>query len=142
MKKHDRLGILLAGATGIALLAAIALRTFVPRLILPRFDALTILLLSLVALVIDHYLGSSQRDYRLIPLYAALIFGLFPFAACFLSPLAALWSALLGAVIFTAATFLFDSMTDRLASGPVAKAAPLVSAFGLYLAAQCLMGIV
>lgn len=142
MKKHDRLGILLAGVTGIALLAAVALRTFVPRLILPRFDGPTVILLSLAALVLDHYLGGSRHDYRLIPLYAALIFGLFPFSACFLSPIDALWSALLGAVVFTVATFLFDSMTDRLASGPAAKAAPFISAFGLYLAAQCLMGIV
>ena len=37
--------------------------------------------------------------------------------------------------------WLYDSVTDRLSSGPVAKAAPTVSALGLYLAAQCLMGL-
>lgn len=142
-KSYERLGILLCGVTGIALLAAMALRLLFPRIILPRLDAPTLILLSLVALVLDHYLpGDKRRDYRLIPLYGALIFGIFPLATCLLSPIDALKTALIGAVVLTAAAFLFDAMTDRLASGPVAKVAPLISACGLYLAAQCLMGIV
>ena len=49
--------------------------------------------------------------------------------------------AILGAVVFTAVTWLFSSMMDRLSSGPAAKLAPVMSALGLYLAAQCFMGI-
>ena len=33
-------------------------------------------------------------------------------------------------------------MMERLSSGPVAKAAPVLSALGLYLAAQCFAGII
>ena len=36
---------------------------------------------------------------------------------------------------------LFTDMAERLSSGPAAKAAPFLSAFGLYLAAQALMGM-
>lgn len=38
-------------------------------------------------------------------------------------------------------TFLFTSVQDRLSTGPVCKLAPILSAVGLYLASQCLMGI-
>jgi len=38
-------------------------------------------------------------------------------------------------------TWLFSSIQDRLSTGPAAKAAPVVSAFGLYLAIQGLMGM-
>ncbi len=142
-KKHDLLGIFLAGVTGIALLSALFVRAFAPRVILPRLDGGALVLLSLVALLLDHYLlGGSRRDYRLLPVYGALIFGLFPFAASFTAPLDALLLAVLGAAVFTAVTWLFDAMLDRLSTGPAAKLAPFVSALGLYLAAQCLMGIV
>ena len=142
-KKRDFLGILLAGVTGIALLSALFVRAFLPRVILPRLDATAMVVLSLIALVLDHYiLHGSRRDVRLIPVYAALIFGLFPYAASFTAPLDALLMGLMGAAVFTVTTFLFDTMTDRLSTGPASKIAPFISAFGLYLACQCLMGIV
>ena len=142
-KKRDFLGIFLAGVTGIALLSALFVRAFLPRIILPRLDATAMVVLSLIALVLDHYIvHGSRRDFRLIPVYAALIFGLFPYTASFTAPLDALLLGLMGAVVFTITTFLFDTMVDRLSTGPASRIAPLVSAFGLYLACQCLMGIV
>ncbi len=142
-KKKDLLGIFLAAVTGAAMLLAVLARTFLPRFILPNIDVISITALSLIALVLDFYIvKGSKRDYRLIPVYAFLIFGLFPFAACFTAPFEAVMLALLGTVIFTACTFLFDSMTDRLSTGPATRLAPLVSAFGLFLAVQCLMGII
>ena len=44
-------------------------------------------------------------------------------------------------MIFTVITWLYTTMLDRLSSGPVAKAAPVISALGLYLAVQCFAGI-
>ncbi len=140
-KKHDRLGILLACVVGIAMLTAMLVRAFLPRVILPKLNAETLILLSLTALVLDHYLVRGRRDFRLLPLYAALIFGLFPWLSCFALPLEALRTALLGTVIFILTTLIFDSITERLSSGPASKAAPLISAFGLFLATQCLAGI-
>ena len=55
--------------------------------------------------------------------------------------LEALKLALAGGVIFTAITWLYTTILDSLSSGPVAKAAPVVSALGLYLAVQCFAGI-
>ena len=50
--------------------------------------------------------------------------------------------AVAGGVIFTVTTWLFSSVQDRLSSGPAAKAAPIMSAFGIYLAVQGLMGMI
>ena len=56
-------------------------------------------------------------------------------------PAEAVKLGVIGGVVFTATAWLFTSVQDRLSSGPVCKAAPVVSAFGLYLAAQCFAGI-
>lgn len=144
MKKYnDSFGIILAVVTGIALLAQMLVRAFWPRMILPRMDVSALVLICLVALVLEHYLiRNTQRNVWMILVSAAVIFGFFPWIACFLVPVDALKLALLGAAVATVCTVLFDNMLERLSSGPAAKAAPLISAFTLYLATQCLMGII
>ncbi len=143
MKKKDLLGIFLAAVCGIAFLTARILKTFLPRIILPNLDANTVVVLSLAAILLDHYIAKgSRRDYRVIPVYAALSFGLFSYTAGFTAPLDALILAVIGAAIFTALTFVFDTIVDRLSSGKASKLAPIAAAFGLFLAAQCLMGII
>ena len=47
----------------------------------------------------------------------------------------------MGAVVFTVVTWLYSYVQDRLSSGAAAKAAPVISALGIYLAAQSLMGM-
>jgi hypothetical protein len=49
---------------------------------------------------------------------------------------------LIGACVFTVTTWLFTSMMDRISSGPKAKAAPIVSALGLWLAVQAFTAII
>jgi xanthine/uracil permease len=44
-------------------------------------------------------------------------------------------------MVFALTALLYGSMQERLASGPKAKAAPVLSALGLYLAAQCFAGM-
>jgi len=143
MKKNTyTLNTLLVAVLTIVLLAAVLVRTFAPRMILPLLDVPNMVLISLAALLLDHYIApGAKRCYICIPVFSALTFGLLPFAACFVGAGAAVKLGILGGVVFTAATWLFSSMADRLSSGPAAKAAPVVSALGLYLAAQCLMGM-
>ncbi len=132
----------LAAVLGITLLICVLVRTFQPTALLPKQEIPGMVLLSLVALVADHYLTKGgKRCYVCVFLLSALSFGLLPFAACFVGAMDALKLGILGGVVFTVTTWLFSSMQERLSSGPAAKAAPVVSAFGLYLASQCLMGI-
>lgn len=131
----------LAAILGVALLAEVLVRTFAPNFIILQLDIPTMVLLSLAALLLDHYLvKDAPRCYICIPVFSAVSFGLLPFAACFVGAGEALKLAVLGGVVFTVTTWLFTSMMDRLSTGPAAKLAPVVSALGLYLASQCFMG--
>lgn len=141
--KMYTLNTLLAAVVGIALLVCVIVRAMAPMVILPELSIPNLVLLSLIALVLDHYIApGAKRCYICIPVFSALAFGLLPFAACFAGALEALKLALIGGISFTAVTWIFSSMTDRLSSGPAAKAAPILSALGLYLAVQCFMGMI
>lgn len=144
MKKNTyTLNTLLAIVLGATLLAAVLVRTFAPRIIIAELDIPNMVLISLVTLVLDHYLApDAKRCYICIPVFSAITFGLLPFAACFVGAVEALKLAVSGGILFTATTWLFSSVQDRLSTGPAAKAAPIVSAFGLYLAIQALMGMI
>ena len=144
MKKNTyTLNTILAAVLGAALLVCIFVRTFAPRMILPELDISNLVLISLVALVLDHYLApNADRCYVCVSVFSAITFGLLPFAAAFVGAMEALKLAVAGGVVFTVLTWLFSSVQDRLSTGPAAKAAPVVSAFGLYLAVQGLMGMI
>ena len=140
--KTYTLNTVLTAVLAAVLAVMVVLRAVSPQLILMQFDIVSITGISLIALVLDHYLAKgAKRCYICIPVFAAIAFGLLPFAACFVGALEALKLALLGGVIFTAATWLYTTMVDRISSGPVAKAAPIISALGLYLAVQCFAGL-
>ncbi len=133
----------LAVILGAALLVCVMIRTFAPAVIIPQLDIPGMVLISLAALLADHYLaGSAKRCWICTAVFSALTFGLLPWAACFVATMEALKLAVAGSIVFTVVTWLFSSITDRLSTGPAAKAAPILSALGLYLASQCLMGMI
>ena len=140
--KTYTLNTILAVLLGAILLAAVFVRTFAPRIILPELDIPNLVLISLIALLADHYLApGAKRCYICIPVFSAITFGLLPFAACFVGAMEALKLGVYGGIVFTATTWVYSSIQNRISSGPAAKAAPLVSAFGVYLAIQALMGM-
>ncbi len=133
----------LAVVMGAALLIAVLVRTFAPVAIIPGLDIPNMVLVSLAALLADHYVAKkAPRCYICIPVLGALTFGVLPFAACFVGGLEAVKLGVVGGIVFTLTTWLFTSIQDRLSSGPAAKAAPVLSAVGLYLASQCFMGMI
>ena len=136
------LNTLLAVVLGAYLLVCVLVRTFAPNIILPKGNIPNLTLLSLVALVLDHYLSpGAKRCYICILVFGALTFGLLPFAACFVGAGEAVKLALVGGLVFTVNTWLFSTIQERLSSGPAAKASAFFSAVSLYMAAQCFMGI-
>ena len=142
MKNKYMLNTLLAAVLGAALLIAVLVRTFSPIIIMPRPDIPNLVLISLLALLLDHYLApGAKRCWLSIILLSALAFGLLPFAVCFVNGADASGLALMGSIVFTVTAWLFTTVQERLSSGPGCKAAPVVSAFGLYLASQCFMGM-
>lgn len=142
-QNHYFLNTALAVGLGIACTIAVLVRTFTPAALIPGLDIPNVVALSLVALVADHYVArGAKRCYICIPVFSAITFGLLPFCAGFASGLEALKLAILGGAVFTATTWLFTSLQDRLSTGPIAKLAPILSALGLYLAAQCFAGLI
>ena len=133
----------LAAVLGIYLLICIFVRTFAPQIILPKANIPNLVLLSLIALVLDHYLvPGAKRCYICIPVFSAITFALLPYAAAFTTPMESLKLAVVGCVVFTVTTWLFTSIQERLSSGPAAKASAFFSAVSLYMASQCFVGMI
>ena len=140
--KTYTLNTLLTAVLAAVLAAMVVLRAVSPQLILMQFDIVSITAICLAAVVLDHYLApGAKRCYICIPIFAALSFGILPFAAGLVAVEYALGLALTGAAIFTVCTFVFTSIQDRLSSGPAAKLAPILSALGIWLAVQAFAGI-
>ena len=145
MMKDNRYfhNIALAVVLGLALAICMAIRTAAPMAVLPRLDIPNMVLISLAAMGLGHYCTGTAAAHSLLTIVGtALTFGLLPLAAGFASVQDVLKLAVAGVVVFEVTALLFDSIQDRLSSGPAAKAAPLLSAFGLYLAAQCFSGMI
>ena len=140
--KTYTLNTVLTAVLAAVLAVMVVLRAVSPQLILMQFDIVSITGISMAALVLDHYLAKgAKRCYICIPVFAALSFGILPFAAGMVALKDILGLAASGAVIFTLCTFAFTSIQDRLSSGPAAKAAPIMSALGIWLAVQAFAGI-
>lgn len=131
----------LAALLGAVLAVCLLVRTFAPNVIIPALDIPNMVLISLAALLLDHYLApGAKRCYICIPLFSCISFGLLPYCGAFVTAGEALKLAILGGLVFTVVTWLFSAMEDRLSTGPVARLAPIMSALGLYLASQVFMG--
>ena len=133
----------LAAILGIYLLIAVFVRAFCPQIILPKANVPNMVLISLIALVLDHYLApGAKRCYICIPVFSAITVGLLPYAAAFVVPMEALKLAVVGCAVFTVTTWLFSTIQERLSSGPAAKASAFFSAVSLYMASQCFIGMI
>lgn len=133
----------LAVVLAVALAVCRILQTCIPFGVLPELDIPNMVLLSGVALLLDHYFGGGQRKNDLwLLILAAVTFGILPVAAGFARLAEGLKLALVGGVLFWVTAWIFGSIEDRLTTGPAAKAAPVLSILGLYLAAQCFSGMI
>ena len=127
---------------GVALAVCMVIRAMAPMAVLPRLDVPNVVLLSMIALLAEFYIAGEGKCSALTALFAALTFGVLPLACGAMEVLEAVKLAVIGGVIFTLCAWLFDSVCDRLTTGPAAKAAPIFSALGIYLAAQCFAGMI
>lgn len=143
MKKSFRLFTILAIVTALACLAHVLYNAFAPQAILPAMDLMWICAVSLVALVIDHYAApNGDRCWPLVPVFGLVIFAAMPYFAGLLGGMELVKFAVTGAVTFTVLTGLYTIAADRLAAGKSNPAAPVVTGFLLFLAAQGCMGMV
>ena len=136
------LPVILIALLFVALLAGVIVQIVQPAAILPALNIPNMVLLSVVALLLEHFLSkNSPRYYVCAVLFGALAFGVLPLMAGF-ACVHDFWKyGLVGGVVFGLTTFLFTSAVQRLQTGPKAPAAVVLTALGIYLAAQCFAGI-
>lgn len=141
MKKNTMIvNTLLAVVLGAGLLTGMVWRTFMPYVVLPELDVIAMTAFTLIALVVEYYMtGVQKRDWILQVVLATATFGGLALAAGL--PYAGIKTFLVGAVVFAVVTFLFDSMVKRLEVTTDKKYAVIPTAFVLYLACQCFMGM-
>ena len=144
MKKNPYfLNTVLAIVVFLACAIALLVRVWLPAAVIPELNIPNMVALSVIALLIEHFLTKGNpRCYICIPVFGALTFGILPLMAGFACQHDFWKYGLVGAVVFTVTTFLFTSATDRLLTGPKAKAAIVVTAVGIWLASQCFAGII
>ena len=140
-EKNYFLNTALALVLGVAGVVTVLVRTFAPQIILPALDIPNVVLLSLAALLLDHYVApNASRCWLCVPVLGGITFGLLPWCACVVTGMEAVKLGVIGGIVFGLTACLYTSIQDRLSTGRTAKAAPLMSAFGLYLAVQCFAG--
>lgn len=122
---------------------ALLIRVFIPGAVIAPLNIPNMVLLSVIALLLEHFLAKGNpRCYICIPVFSAITFGILPLMAGFACAHTFWKFGLVGGVVFTITTFLFTSATERLLTGPKAKAAAVVTALGIWLASQCFAGII
>lgn len=125
-----------------ALAAALLVRVWVTDAIIAPLNIPNMALLSVIALVIEYFAaGTQRRCYWFTALFSAVCFGVLPLMAGF-ACVHDFWQyGLIGGGVFTIITFLFTSATERLLTGPKARAAVVLTGLGIWLAFQCFAGI-
>lgn len=143
MKNHKfLLPVILVAVLFAALLTAMLVQIFQPAAILPPLNIPNMAALSVVALLIEHYLAKDgSRCYVCTLLFGIASFALLPLMAGF-ACVHNFWKyGLVGGITFALTTYLFSSAMQRLQSGRKAPAAAVLTGLGILLAAQCFAGI-
>lgn len=136
------LPVILVAVLFVALLAGMIIQIIQPAAILPVLNIPNMVLLSVVALLVEHFLAKGNpRCYVCILVFGVAAFAVLPLMAGF-TCIHEFWKyGLVGGVTFAITTFLFSSAIQRLQTGPKAPAAAVLTGLGIYLAAQCFAGI-
>jgi hypothetical protein len=140
-KKNFVLNVLLAVVLGAGLLVGMVWKAFQPNVVLADLELPAIAALVLIALVIEYlWKGTQKRAWAVQIVLAAITFAVIPFAAGYAG--AGIGLILCGTAMFTALTWLFDSVAERLDVTCDCKCAMIPTAFIMYLACQCFMGMI
>ena len=135
------LNVLLAVVLGAGLLVGMVWKAFQPNVVLADLELPAIAALVLIALVIEYlWKGTQKRAWAVQIVLAAITFAVIPFAAGYAG--AGIGLILCGTAMFTALTWIFDSVAERLDVTCDCKCAMIPTAFVMYLACQCFMGMI
>ena len=140
-KKSMTLNVLLAVVLGAGLLVGIIWKAVMPNVVLSDLDIPAMAAIVLIALVIEYLLkGTQKRAWAVQIVLAAVTFAVLPWAADL--PTAGLAVTACGTAVFAVLTWIFDAVAQRMDVTADCKYAMIPTAFVLYLACQCFMGMI
>ena len=140
-KKSFVLNVLLAVVLGAGLLVGIVWSAIQPNVVLSNLDVPAMAALVLIALLIEYlWKGTEKRAWAVQIVLAAVTFAVLPFAAGYVG--AGIKVTVCGTILFVVLTWLFDSMAERMSVTCDCKCAMIPTAFVMYLACQCFMGMI
>lgn len=144
--KHNPLkrSALLAAVVGLACLGLAVAGALAPMAVLPKLDLPLMLGLSAIVLTLDVYTGRPGLSWPALLVNAVLggaVFALLPWCAGVTGGVPVLTLGLAGAAVFGVSALLYTAALERIATGPKAPLAPAGTALMLYLAGQCLSGL-
>ena len=139
-KKSMCLNVLLAVVLGAGLLVGMILRAVQPNVVLADLEIPSMAALVLIALLIEYFTkGTQKRNWALQIVLAAITFAVLPLVAGL--GVSVVKSAIAGAAVFGILTWIFDFAADRIDVTTDCKYAMVPTAFVMYLACQCFMGM-
>ena len=156
--KKDRTTILntvLALVLGIVLLVSVLVKANCPHFILPKINIPYMAGISLIALVVTHFLSGTQSACQggkacltekpegcplCQAILATITFAVMPWAAGLVQD-SIIKLALCGGIVFAVLNAMFCGMVKRMELADTHKGAVIPAAFGLYLACQCFTNI-
>ena len=139
-KKSFVLNGLLAAVLGAGLLAGMIWRVFVPNVVLADLNLPSMAAIVLITLLIEYFVkGTQKRAWAVQIILAAVTFAVLPFAAGLAN--AGVKVTILGTVVCAALTWIFDSVAERMTVTADCKTVMIPTAFVMYLACQCFMGM-
>lgn len=140
-KKSFVLNIILAATLGAGFLVGIVWSAIQPNVVLSNLDVPAMAALVLIALLIEYlWKGTEKRAWVVQIVLAAVTFAVLPFAAGYAG--AGIKLTVCGTASFAVLTWLFDSMAERMSVTCNRKCAMIPTAFVMYLACQCFMGMI
>jgi len=129
----------LAAVLGVVLLVSVIVKTVSPHFIIPQMSIPYIVAVSLIALVLTHFVKTEEGCPLCQALLAAVTFAVLPVAAG-LATVAVWKAALVGGIVFAILNAMFTAMVKRMELSSTCKYAVIPAAFGLFLACQCFAG--
>ena len=139
-KKSMCLNVLLAVVLGAGLLVGMILKAVQPNVVLADLEIPSMAALVLIALLIEYFTkGTQKRNWALQIVLAAITFAVLPLVAGL--DVSVVRSAIAGAAVFGILTWIFDFAADRIDVTTDCKYAMVPTAFVMYLACQCFMGM-
>ena len=143
MKKNPyRLNIIFTVILGVALLALALMKIISPFSIRPHLSIPTMVLITVIALAINEYMGEKTKvEWPQAIIMALLAWMLFPLAAGIAAGAELVKIGIVGTAVFALTTLLFTSMSQRAIDHKRPLLLPLGNALLLYLASGVLNGM-